>query len=509
MSNFFKEIVNQLLIYSPEQPILYTRPVFWGLFAIIMGLYSFFYKKNSLRNFYLLAISLFLYYKTNGSFLFLLVFSSVLNYIFGLLLRPGRKKVLRKIFLATGIALNLLVLAYFKYAYFFTSSFNQFFHTQFEVVNWLVLWENKLSGSSFDASVILLPVGISFYTFQAISYIADVYKQRVEPVRNIFDFSFYLAFFPQLVAGPIVRASAFIPQLYKKYQLTKAEFGHGLFLILKGLVKKVIFADYIAVNFVDRVFNSPLSYSGVENILAVYGYSLQIYCDFSGYTDIAIGVALLMGFKLPINFNEPYKAISLTNFWRRWHISLSLWLRDYLYIPLGGSRKGNFRTYVNLMITMVLGGLWHGANLQFVIWGAIHGVGLVLDKIWRKITTHQPYKLKWLKYLGIFITFNLVTFAWVFFRAQSWEIVEQFFYQVKYHFDIGILPGIINAYASPFSIALLGYILVWLPFKRKEKIRGWFIKTPTFVKLLITLLVVFLLYQAASSQLQPFIYFRF
>lgn len=509
MNNYVKEIVDQLLVYSSEQPILFTRPVFWVLFVFIMGFYSFFYKKNALRNFYLLAISMFLYYKTNGGFLFLLIFSALLNYSFGLLIQHGQKKFIRKLNLIVGITINLLILGYFKYAYFFTNSFNQLFHTRFEVVNWLVSWQNQLTGTTFDASVILLPVGISFYTFQAISYIADVYKQRVEAVKNIFDFSFYLAFFPQLVAGPIVRASAFIPQLYKKYQLTKAEFGHGLFLILKGLVKKIVFADLIAVNFVDRVFNSPLSYSGIENILAVYGYSLQIYCDFSGYTDIAIGIALLMGFKLPINFNEPYKAFSLTNFWRRWHISLSLWLRDYLYIPLGGNRKGKSRTYINLMVTMLLGGLWHGANLRFIIWGGIHGVGLILDKIWFKVTRGNIIQTKWLRSISVFLTFNIVTFAWIFFRAQSWEVVEQYFYQVKYRLNISILPEIINAYATTFSIALSGFILIWLPFRWKERIRGWFIQTHIIFKLIITLLVVFLLYQAASSQLQAFIYFRF
>ena len=505
----YQNIINELFVYSPKTPLLYTRPVFWILFAGIMGFYSVLYKKNSIRNFYLLLVSFFLYYKTNGSFLALLIFSSGFNYLAGLIIDNGKSKPARQLWLILAVAVNLLVLAYFKYAYFFTDSFNALFRTKYHVINWLVLWENKAFGTSFNAMSILLPVGISFYTFQAISYIADVYRQRVRAVRNVFDFSFYLAFFPQLVAGPIVRASAFIPQLFQKYTLTKAEFGHAVYLILKGLIKKIVFADFIAVNFIDRVFNSPISYSGVENILAVYGYSLQIYADFSGYTDIAIGLALLMGFKLPVNFNEPYKAESLTAFWRRWHISLSLWLRDYLYIPLGGNRKGKLRTYLNLMVTMLLGGLWHGANLRFLIWGSIHGAGLVFDKLWHSVMKKRFLRSRYFKIAGVFATFHIVTFAWIFFRAGSREAINQFFYQVQYNLGLSALPEIIKGYSLPFAIMATGFILFYLPSALKETIRGWFIKSPVYVKVILTVLTVLILYQAASSELQAFIYFRF
>ena len=509
MSLDFNHIIKELFVYSPETPILYTRPVFWVLFALIMAVYSLVYKKNLLRNIFLLAASLFIYYKTNGAFLFLLVFSCVGNYLAGLSIDLQKSRSVKKAWLTMAVTINLLLLGYFKYAYFFTESFNSLFHTKYEVVNWLVLWENQLFGTSFNASVILLPVGISFYTFQAISYLVDVYRDRVGVVKNIFDFSFYLAFFPQLVAGPIVRASAFIPQLYQKYRLTKAEFGHAVFLILKGMVKKIVFADFIAVNFIDRVFSSPISYTGIENILAVYGYSLQIYADFSGYTDIAIGLALIMGFKLPVNFNEPYKATSLTNFWRRWHMSLSFWLRDYLYIPLGGNRKGKVRTYINLLITMVLGGLWHGANLRFIIWGSIHGVGLVFDKLWKSVFKSRESRSWIQRGLSVLITFHLVTFAWLFFRAENRETINQFFYQVQYNLHLQLLPEIFKGYALPMALMTAGFILVYIPFKLKEKVRGWFIKSPMYVKLIIVILMIILLYQAASSELQAFIYFRF
>jgi|WetSurMetagenome_2_1015567.scaffolds.fasta_scaffold28784_3 alginate O-acetyltransferase complex protein AlgI len=502
------DIIHELFVYSQEKPILYTRPVFWILFAGIVGVYSLFYKNKAIRNIYLLLMSYFLYYKTNGSFVVLLIFSSCFNYLAGLKIGRNRGKT-PKLWLIFAISINLLILAYFKYAYFFTNSFNAVFRTNYEVVNWLILWENKLFGSSFDATSILLPVGISFFTFQAISYLVDVYKHRVEAVGNIFDFSFYLSFFPQVVAGPIVRASGFIPQLYKKYNLTKAEFGHAVFLILKGLVKKIIFADFIASNLTDRIFSSPVSYTGVENIFAVYGYSLQIYADFSGYTDIAIGVALILGFKLPINFNEPYKAASLSDFWRRWHISLSLWLRDYLYIPLGGNRKGKIRTYLNLFATMLLGGLWHGANLRFILWGSIHGVGLVFDKIWRSFSNKNPNSSRLLKLVGVFITFHLVAFAWIFFRSENQEALNQFFYQIQFNLGLPVLIDIIRGYALPLFLMLIGFLLIYTPYFIKEKTRGWFIQSPVSVKIAIVVATVLVLYQAASSELQAFIYFRF
>ncbi len=502
-------IINELFAYSPETPILYTRPVFWVLFAGITGVYSLLYKKNLVRNIFLLLVSLFIYYKTNGSFVVLLVFSCLFNYLAGLLIEKKKTRAGKKAWLGMAVFLNLLVLAYFKYAYFFTDSYNKLFRNDLEVCNWLVLGFNRLANISFDVSSILLPVGISFYTFQAISYVTDVYRQRTGALRNVFDFSFYLSFFPQLVAGPIVRASTFIPQLYRKYSLTKQEFGHALFLILKGLVKKIVFADLIASHFIDRVFASPLSYTGIENILSLYGYSLQIYADFSGYTDIAIGLALILGFRLPVNFNEPYKAVSLSHFWRRWHISLSLWLRDYLYIPLGGNRKGKFRTCLHLLITMILGGLWHGANLRFVIWGTIHGVFLVLDKLWKSLPGIRPTRSRFLRAMNVFITFHIVTFAWLFFRAKNQEIIHQFFYQVQHNLNLGLLPEIIRGYAIPMILMATGFILVFIPFKIKEQVRGWFIKSPVYIKMMVVILTVIILYQAASSELQAFIYFRF
>ncbi|HEN20623.1 MAG TPA: MBOAT family protein, partial [Desulfobacteraceae bacterium] len=384
-------------------------------------LYSIIFGKPLLRNSYLFLFSLFFYYKSGGIFFFLLIISTLTDYITGLVIYSSRKKIVRKLFVIISLLVNLGMLSYFKYTGFFTGIVNDIFNTDLPVIDWFAALSNFYFGTGFNIENIVLPVGISFFTFQTISYTLDVYRGKTKPVRNILDFGFYVSFFPQLVAGPIVRASEFIPQLYAPFRLSAREWSHALFLIMGGLIKKIIISDFISVNFVDRVFDTPLLYSGLENMLAVYGYGLQIYCDFSGYTDIAIGLALMLGYRLPVNFNSPYKARNISDFWRRWHISLSRWLKDYLYISLGGNRKGRLKTYVNLMITMLLGGLWHGAAWRFVIWGGLHSLGLVINKLWMKIFPRRrsPGRVK--TFLSVFITFNFVTFCWVFFRAADME----------------------------------------------------------------------------------------
>ena len=496
------------LQYSSAEPWLFTRLAFWVFFTTVLGFYIFFHKKTRSRNVYLLIISLFFYYKTGGWFTILLIFSCISNYSIGLLIGNATRKAFKRIFLFTGLVINLGLLAYFKYAYFFTDVINHFTNDAFEAYNWLAQWWNFVVSSSIDTMDIILPIGISFFTFQAISYLVDVYKQRTQVVTNVFDFSFYLAFFPQLVAGPIVRASNFIPQLYRPYQIKKQEFGHALYLILIGLSKKLILSDYLAVNFIDRVFESPGSYTGAENLMAVYGYALQIYGDFSGYTDIAIGVALLLGFKLPVNFNSPYKATSLTDFWRRWHISLSTWLRDYLYIPLGGNRKGKIRTIVNLMITMVLGGLWHGANIRFVIWGSLHGVVLVFEKIM------EPLRRRWftkklLKPLMVIVTFHVVCLGWIFFRAESSDHVWLMMNKIWYLLSVRGLFDLWITYPLVFTVMFFGFAVHWLPSMWHEFVRGKFIGLPIWAKAIVILVVLFILQKFVFSDIQPFIYFRF
>ncbi len=504
--SIFETIWPDWFLYSAEKPMFYTSLLFWVFFTLFLGIYSLFFSRMKLRNTYLLAISLFFYFKINGFYFLLLLFSCLLNYLFGRFIGKYRQK---KWLLVLSILLNLLFLGFYKYTIFVTETINQLFATQYKAINWLSYLQNEFTGKTTDIYSILLPIGISFYTFQAISYLVDIYRKQIQPVRNFLDFSFYLSFFPQLVAGPIIRASYFIPQLYQKYKLSRQEFSHSLYLILKGLFKKMVIADFLAINFIDRIFDAPLSYSGMENLLALFSYSIQIYCDFSGYTDIAIGLALMLGFKIPVNFNAPYQATSLTDFWHRWHISLSTWLKDYLYIPLGGNRNGKLRMYLNLLITMILGGLWHGASLRFVIWGALHGLALAIEKLFRSYFPSPKHLNRLWHIASIFATFLAVSFAWIFFRLESNEKVGQFFYQVGTHLIPKNQPGEWVAYKNVLFVFAMGLLLIWTPFKIKEKIRGNFIASPLFVQIILSIILLTIVSAVAQSELQPFIYFRF
>lgn len=503
------EGLKDIFLFNPEKPLLFTQMYFWIFFGVILSIYSIIYPHKSARNAFLFLASLFFYWKTSGLFFLLLIFSTVADYFLGFRIYKAQKIVWKKFFVSCSVIINLGLLSYFKYSYFFTRTINDIFNTNFEVYNFLADLSNSVTGSHFDVSVIGLPVGISFFTFQTISYAVDIYRNKVRPVKSIVDFGFYVSFFPQLVAGPIVRAAEFIPQLYKRYHLTQAEFGYALFLILNGLMKKMFIGDYLAVNLIDRVFANPVGYTAVENILALYAYSLQVYCDFSGYTDIAIGIALFMGFRLPKNFNSPYKADNVGNFWKRWHISLSTWLRDYLYIPLGGNRKGKMRTNVNLMLTMLLGGLWHGASWEFVIWGGLNGVGLIVYKYWKRISPYENSKHWAVHFWKVFLTFNFITFTRIWFRSESMQQANQFLSQVWNSFDLSVTGDVITSYAKVLLILLLGYVVHWLPTSFKKLYRDKFIESPLWIKLVISVVTVFIIYQSWSADLVPFIYFQF
>jgi len=553
---FSADNIKHIFNYNEGEPMIFTQFFFWGFFALVLLGYSFVYKKRGVRNAYLFVVSMFFYWKTSGLFISILLFSTLSDYMIGWLIYSSKKKLYKKIFLATSVIINLFVLCYFKYAYFFTDSFNEFFHTNYEVFNHFAHWTNTNVGTHFEINKILLPVGISFYTFQTISYSVDVYREEIKPVKNVLDFGFYVSFFPQLVAGPIVRAADFIPQLYKPYKLTQYQFGLSLFWILKGLAKKVIIGDYIAVNFIDRVFDNPMMFTGFENLMALYGYSLQVYADFSGYTDIAIGVALLMGFTLPTNFNSPYKAKNVGEFWKRWHMSLSSWLKDYLYIPLGGNRGGSVGTWIallfisafiimlsgkmivlygfiwaallitflaiwikrfrawlttniNLLITMLLGGLWHGASWQFVIWGGLNGLGLMVYKLWRKVSPYEKYDNAIALVMKVFVTFNFITFTRIWFRADSMESTWQIINQIWGSFNLALVPEILSSYSTVFIVMLTGFVIHWLPEKVKDWYKETFIALPLAAKFIVSVGIIFGVYQAMSSELQAFIYFQF
>lgn len=535
--------------YDPKHPLLFNSGLFLGLFTAFYIIYILMRRRFRLRLLYVVIFSLFFYYKSSGIFFLLLVGTSIIDYYMARLISREERGKLKKFYLAISIISNLGILGYFKYTNFFIQSVND------------------LSGSDFHLKAIILPVGISFFTFQSISYIIEVYRKEVKLAETFLDYIFYISFFPQLVAGPIVKAKEFIPQIYGKIKLTKAEINEALLLIIGGLIKKAVISDYISINFVDRVFDNPNAYTGFENLMATYGYSIQIYCDFSGYSDMAIGLALLMGYRLPINFDVPYQSTSITEFWRRWHISLSTWLRDFLYISVGGNRRGSFAGYIfpilffagalvwgismwqqspiplyiavggivvflatillaknskkslytnfNLMTTMLLGGLWHGASLRFIVWGALHGLALAFHKLVLRIFPNKKenansWSRKIWKPIAILITFHFVSFCWIFFRARDFatalNVINQIG-QLSWQWEKWWI--LIQAYQNAFLLILIGFVWHYIPKNWMNYLHIGYHKLPLVGKALIMGFVFWIVYATASSDTQPFIYFQF
>ena len=500
--------MENILAYLPGRSdlFLFTHIAFWIFFGVVLALNCIFRKKRFLRTSFLFLASLYFYYKTGGYFFSLLIISTLSDYSIALLLNNRQRLWQRKLLLALSLLINLSILGYFKYTYFILDAYASAANVNIEVIDYLANFVNQCFNTRFDVDSIVLPVGISFFTFQTISYTIDVYRRELKPVKNIIDFGFYVSFFPQLIAGPIVRAKTFIPQIYRTLILSEKWIWWAILLILGGLFKKMVISDFISTNFIDRVFRYPQAYSGFEVVSAIYAYALQIYCDFSGYTDIALGIALLLGFRLPKNFNHPYKAVSLSDFWRRWHISLSTWLRDYLYISLGGNRKGKIRTYFNLVLTMLIGGLWHGAALKFIIWGGLHGIGLVFNKLLDMILGRST---KLSRALGWFVTFHFVVIAWIVFRVDTMQNAQIMFDRITRAFMPIHTINIVSAQPYLFVLILIGFAIHWLPdsFRRNIKLR--FVKFPVWLKIILSALVLFLISMLQQNTLIPFIYFRF
>lgn len=571
------QFLQHIFAFDTAHPLLFTQFYFWAFFAIVFAFFALIVsgRKAStrvrlhLRNIFLMFVSWFFYYKTSGVFLYILVTLTLVNWAIGLALSRFTRHSWRVVALLAAIVVNLGFLFYYKYAYFALDIFNSVTGLNYTIVD-----------------QIILPVGISFYTFQVISYVVDVYRREVAVVTNVFDFGFYVAFFPQLVAGPIVRASEFVPQLYKPFFLTKRQFGIAVFWILNGLLKKIILSDYLAVNFVDRVFQSPMLFTGFENFFALLVYSMQVYADFSGYTDIAIGVAMLMGFRLPQNFDAPYKARNPQEFWRRWHQSLSRWLKSYVYFPLGGNRTVFGRRIssndkvnklwvgnINRFATMLIGGLWHGASWNFVIWGALNGAAQIVNQIWRATNRHIRYwaltlitvaivlwrvlgtnalplvnvisvylVIVWAGYslgylyalmfkpngfssfcgtvFAVLQTFVFISFTRLFFRAASnldpatanaeaWSTAKAMVTQIGSAWDSSIIWPFMCEYKAVVMVFVLGMVVHWLPNRWKRWYRLNFAYLPIWAIALITLLAVFIAYQFVTADMQPFIYFQF
>ncbi|MDD4310095.1 MAG: MBOAT family protein [Candidatus Cloacimonetes bacterium] len=469
-------------------PLLFNSTFFLFFFIAILLLYPFIVNRVKVRTWYLMLVSMYFYYKTSGAFVALLITTSLINFALGSLIHRAESKNAKRAYLLLSLFWNLGSLGYYKYTNFFITTLNQLFGGQLPMYD------------------IVLPVGISFFTFQTWSYTLDIYFGKLKPIKSFADFSFFVSFFPQLVAGPIVRASYFIPQINKQLSLDKDTVARALVLIFSGLLKKGVIADYLSVNFVDRVFDNPALFSGVENLLGVYAYAMQIYCDFSGYSDIAIGLAALMGFSLPVNFLSPYRATSVTDFWRRWHISLSTWLRDYLYVPLGGNRKGKARQYVNLMITMLLGGLWHGASWNFVVWGGMHGLALAFDKL---VLGFRFMQTRFMKVVGVIVTFHFICFCWIFFRSPDFANAWMMLSRIATVFNGRIFWQWLTEYRLVAILMAAGYLFHWMPDKFELGFQNVLRRTPVLVQSLLLAIVIWILFQARSADIQPFIYFQF
>ena len=544
--------------FDENHPLIFTQLDFWIFFLLVLAIFSYIHKYKLTRSVFLFVASLFFYFKTSGLLVLLLFSSIVINYFIGKGVWNSASVLKKKGYVTLSVLFNILTLGYFKYAYFFTESFNDMFHTKYEVFNVFAQIGNSVLGQGSFVDIIVLPVGVSFFTFQSISYVVDIYRKEVEPVKNFFDYAFFVSFFPQLVAGPIVRARDFIPQIRQPYQLNHTDFSWAIIQIVKGFIKKIVLADYIAIHFIDKVADAPEAFPGFISILAMWGYSLQIYGDFSGYTDIAIGVSRLMGFKLLENFNSPYKAVSVADFWRRWHKSLGSWLRDYLYIPLGGNRSGGIGTYIatmvilifmifitqwywllfiylglliiyigislifpgfkryihrdlNLIITMIIGGLWHGASENFVIWGAMNGAALIIYNHWRKISPYENSSTLFTRFWRILITFNFITFTRIWFRLEDDGAPADMLTQIWYHFDLNseTFNTLMTGFDTALYVMVFGYILHWLPSKIKEFGERKFTGLPMFIQSFVVAIILIIIYQAFSDTFKPFVYFQF
>ena len=469
------------------------------------------FRQRRFQHVFLVIASYFFFYFTSNYLIVLLIFSTLLDFYVGKSIWNSKSIRKKKLLLSASLAGNLGLLGFFKYSDFAVLQFN-------------------LLGEFFDLTSdiplldLALPIGISFYTFQTISYTVDIYRGKLKPSESFKEFALFVSFFPQLVAGPIVRAKHFLPQLREKMEnfdspgklkqiiLEGGNLKLGITIMSLGFFKKVFFADNIAP-LVDQIFNNPLGMESFTVILGAIAFGVQIYCDFSGYTDIAIGAALILGFKLPLNFNKPYFATSPSDFWRRWHISLSSWLRDFLYIPLGGNKKSSGRTYLNLLIVMFLGGLWHGASWNFVIWGLLHGGYLAIHKI---ITNKFPilknsrfFKTKFGVFVSIIITQYFVFLAWIPFRVHDFE--QSLYAMQKYvllDFVWERTPEIISDNTFSFVLIPLFFLLHIIAYK-KSNIRERISKMKTIYWVGFLIIIMSLILFFFSGNAEDFIYFRF
>ena len=536
----------QQFLYDSKNPLLFNNGFFVYFFTLFILLFFALRNHHKARRYVFCIFSLYFFYKASGWFVGLVLVSAVVDFFLSNAIYREKSQSRKKFLLVLSILFNLGMLFYFKYTDFFIEISNSLFDTNFNPLN------------------LILPIGISFYTFENLSYTVDVYRGEFKPANKFSDYLLFLAFFPKLMMGPIVRAHDFVPQINEPYVISERDFAKGFFLIISGLIKKLVISDYITLNMVDYMFDNPALHTGVENLMAVYGYAMVIYCDFSGYSEIAIGIALWLGFKIPPNFMSPYQSLNITEFWRRWHISLSTWLKDYLYIPLGGNRNFSIASFIfvggflvgsfimgvelfhlsnlwaavisavlllifiipalitkktsgiaanfNLLTTMLLGGFWHGASWNFIIWGAIHGVGLGIHKIWMLLTDKSFAAFnqsRIYKIISGILTFHFVCFAWIFFKAEDLEIAKEMIYQIFNNFDISVFGPFYDNYKGVVWMILAAMVLHLVPDNLADKVIARTKTIPMVVYILVFFLFLILYgYFKSAEQVMP-IYLQF
>lgn len=478
----------ETLAHEPGRPLLFSSLPFLMLFSGFVLAWALLRRRQTARLWLLLGFSYFYYYRCNGVFVLTLVGITVVDWALAIHIARIRPERTRRRWLLLAVALNLSVLGVFKY-------------TNFVLQNGAALLGTKVAPVD-----IFLPIGLSFLVFQAVSYLVDVHRGETVPTRSPFRFALYLAFFPQLVAGPIVRAEQLLPQIRRLPEARRSDVAAGLYRVVQGIIKKAVLADYLGL-YTDLVFVTPAAYSGPEVLLGLYAYTLQIYLDFSAYSDMAVGFAKILGLQVPENFHFPYRATSLREFWARWHMTLSSWLRDYLYIPLGGNRLGQPRQLTNLMVTMLLGGLWHGASWCFVAWGGLHGILLALHRIAtskRQRPSTLPARL-----LGWLLTFHAVAALWVLFRADSFATALVIYQRLFAAWDVQRLAVVLAERRWLVTVIGLGLLGSLAPERGHRRLQELFVRTPWPVKALVLVAALQALAEVASADIRPFIYFQF
>ena len=473
-----------LFRYEASSPLTLTTGFFLFAFLIFGIGYVVLRGKARLRTLYVVLFSLYFYYKLSGIYILLLLFVAISDFLIGRgVARRVEEGRSAKALVALSVVINVAILVYFK------------------ATNFFVGVVNDLYGSgTLDWQSVVVPAGVSFFVFQSIAYVVDISRGVVKPLSRFSDYLFMLSFFPKMFLGPLVKAREFIPQIEaERVVVSREDFGRAVSLIVGGIVKYAIIAKSIGVLFVAPAFAGEMGDGGVVALMAIYGFTLQIYCDFSGYSDIAQGVALMMGFRLPDNFDAPYHSATITEFWRRWHISLSTWLKDYLYISLGGNRKGAFRTYLNLIITMFLGGLWHGVGLTFMAWGLLHGVALALHKVWLKVipgakTLGSDMKPVWRVVATVF-TFHLVAFGWLLFTAKDMTVVGAMLHNIAYNFSWADVVPMVEKSGVVFVLMAIGYLLHIMPRRADEALRRGVVRSGFVGQWLLMVVAIWMVVQ--------------